>query len=344
MQLSAGKLWGMRRMADGNGLFKMTAVDQRPPIKRPIARHHGTAEAPWQAVADFKALLIETLQEQSSAMLLDPHFAIPRGIGKLSPTKGLIVTLEDSAFEETADGRLSREIDDWSVAKIKRMGGDAVKVLAWYRPDAPDHNRQAQKDFTKRIGEACARHDIPFLFELLVYPLKGDAHQTSDYVEMTGKRTDHVLQSVADFASADFGIDVFKLESPVAAKDVPEGGDAKVQAAFDEMGRLAGRPWVMLSAGAGKAEFRNILSHAYRAGASGYLAGRAIWLEPFGLYPDWEAMRQGLETGSVDYMRDLNALTDAAATPWRRHPAFGPGGAQFSPADQSFRHGYRDFG
>ena len=101
---------------------------------------------------------------------------------------------------------------------------------------------------------------------------------------MTGKRTDHVLQSVADFASADFGIDVFKLESPVAAKDVPEGGDAKVQAAFDEMGRLAGRPWVMLSAGAGKAEFRNILSHAYRAGASGYLAGRAIWLEPFGSF------------------------------------------------------------
>ena len=38
--------------------------------------------------------------------------------------------------------------------KSSAMGGDAVKVLAWYRPDAPDHNRQAQKDFTKRIGEA----------------------------------------------------------------------------------------------------------------------------------------------------------------------------------------------
>ena len=104
MQLSAGKLWGMRRMADGNGLFKMTAVDQRPPIKGPIARHHGTAEAPWQAVADFKALLIETLQEQSSAMLLDPHFAIPRGIGKLfGPTKGLMCwTLAGfQPFEET---------------------------------------------------------------------------------------------------------------------------------------------------------------------------------------------------------------------------------------------------
>ena len=31
-----------------------------------------------------------------------------------------------------------------------------------------------------------------------------------------------------------------------------------MQALFDEMGRLAGRPWVMLSAGAGKAEFRNV--------------------------------------------------------------------------------------
>jgi tagatose 1,6-diphosphate aldolase len=29
--LSAGKLRGLRRMADANGRFKMTAVDQRPP-------------------------------------------------------------------------------------------------------------------------------------------------------------------------------------------------------------------------------------------------------------------------------------------------------------------------
>ena len=222
MQLSAGKLWGMRRMADENGLFKMTAVDQRPPIKGPIAKHHGVEEAPWDAVADFKTLLIETLQGESSAVLLDPHFAIPRGIDRLSPAKGLIVTLEDSVFTETPDGRLSSEIDDWSVAKIKRMGGDAVKVLAWYRPDAPAHIREKQKDFTRRIGEACARYDIPFLFELLVYPLASDAHQTTDYVEMTGKRTDHVLQSVEDFSASEFGIDVFKLESPIAAHRSPK--------------------------------------------------------------------------------------------------------------------------
>jgi tagatose 1,6-diphosphate aldolase len=343
--LSAGKLWGMRRMADAAGRFKMTAVDQRPPIKGPIARHYGLPEAPYDDVAGFKALLVETLQGESSAMLLDPHYAIPRGLPLLSPQKGLIVTLEDSNFREEPEGRLSMEIDDWSVEKIKRMGGDAVKVLAWYRPDAGAAVRTAQKDFVRRVGEACRRFDLPFLFELLVYPLASDPHQGRDYVEMRGKRADHVLQSVETFAAPEFGVDVFKLESPVEAAVIMDAGtdDSDIQRLFDEMGRLAGRPWVMLSAGAGKAEFRAILHYAYRAGASGYLAGRAIWLDAFRLFPDWKAMRLSLERDSVAYMRDLNALTDAQAQPWHAHPVFGEeGGLAFRPDDGSFRHIYGD--
>ena len=345
MPLSAGKLWGMRRMADPSGLFKMTAVDQRPPIKTPIAKHYGTDEAPYADVARFKALLIESLQAQSSAMLLDPHFAIPVGLSDLPPQKGLIVTLEDSNFEDAGAGRRSAEIDDWSVNKIKRMGADAVKVLAWYRPDADAATNAHQQDFVKRIGAACARYDIPFLFELLVYPLAKDAEQTPDYVEMTSKKSDDVLASVAEFARPDYGVDVFKLESPVAADAVPGVGNQgweETQSVFDEMGRLAGRPWVMLSAGAGKAAFRNILTHAYRAGASGYLAGRAIWLEAFGHFPDWERMRAELQVASAAYMADLNKLTEAEARPWHTHESFGGSGLAFAPADASFRHVYQE--
>ena len=340
MQLSPGKLWGLRRMADRHGLFKMTAVDQRPPIKNPIAAHLGVDSAPWGEVARFKAMLVETLQEQSTAMLLDPHYAIPEAIDRLDPSKALIVTLEDSLFAETPGGRLSDNIDDWSVGKIKRMGGDAVKVLAWYRPDASGDVNASQQDYVKRIGEACARFDIPFLFELLVYPLESDAHQTSDYVEMKGKKADDVLKSVEEFAKADYGVDVFKLESPVNAADAD--GSVEVQTVFDEMGKLAGRPWVMLSAGAGKAEFKNILSHAFKAGASGFLAGRAIWLDAFNNYPDWDAIGRDLRGASEDYMTEISALADQAARPWRNHPCYGERGATFQPADASFRHQYGD--
>lgn len=341
MDLTPGKLWGLRRMADENGKFKMTAVDQRPPIKGPIAAHLGVEKAPWEEVARFKRLLVETLQTDSTAMLLDPHYAIPHAIDALSPTKGLIVTLEDSLFRDSDGGRYSSDIDDWSVEKIKRMGGDAVKVLAWYRPDADLAVNTAQQDYVKRIGEECARFDIPFLFELLVYPLAKDAHQTKEYVEMQGKKADDVLASVEEFAKPDYGVDVFKLESPVNAADA--NGSAEVQAVFDEMGRLAGRPWVMLSAGAGKPEFRAVLEHAFAAGASGFLAGRAIWLNAFKAYPDWDAIRKGLEGEASAYMTDICRLANEKALDWSAHSCFGSSGAGLSPATAEFRHIYQGF-
>jgi tagatose 1,6-diphosphate aldolase len=175
---------------------------------------------------------------------------------------------------------------------------------------------------------------------------QGDAHQTSDYVEMTGKRTDHVLQSVADFAHPDYGIDVFKLESPVAAKDVPVGGDwQETQAAFDEMGRLAGRPWVMLSAGAGKADFRNILAHAYRAGASGLsrrprdLARAVQPLPGLGCDAQRARNRDPSTTCAISMRSPIRRPCPGTST-----RCSGPEGAHFTPADQSFRHSYSDFG
>jgi tagatose 1,6-diphosphate aldolase len=347
MTISAGKFWGMRRMADAAGRYKMTAVDQRPPIKNPIKAKRGTPEAPWEDVAGFKELLIRELQAESSAMLLDPHYAYPRGVTMLDARLGLILTLEDSIFRETPGGRLSSEIDDWSVEKIKRTGADAVKVLTWYRPDGDPAVCAAQQEFTRRIGAACARYDIPFVFELLVYPLARDAEQTREYVEMRTKQAGLVIDSVRAFADPSFGVDLFKLESPVPAADVPEPGgpgSEAVQALFHELDRAAGRPWVMLSAGAGMAEFKRVLHYAYAAGASGYLAGRAIWLDAFQHFPDWDGIRDALRSAAVPYMRGLNALTDAAARPWHTHPCYGPGGARVEPADSTFRHAYAGFG
>ncbi len=60
MELSAGKLWGYRRLGDETGRFKMTAVDQRPQIKSLIAEKRGLAgpqDAAFEDVCEFKAAL-----------------------------------------------------------------------------------------------------------------------------------------------------------------------------------------------------------------------------------------------------------------------------------------------
>lgn len=336
--MQPGKLWGLRRLADDNGRFKMLAVDQRPPIKNLVAERRGTESAGYEDVSNFKALLVEELAAQASAVLLDPHYAYPAAINLVSPAQGLVLTLEDSVFEETPTGRHSSAIDSWSVDKIKRVGGDAVKVLAWYRPDAAPSVLAHQQEFVASVGDACRRFDIPYVFELLVYPFPGAAGHTTDYVEDSSKRADHVVASVETFAGPEYGVDLFKLESPIAAADVPDRSkdDGSVQARFDELGNAAARPWVMLSAGAGQDAFLRVLDYAYLAGASGYLAGRAIWWQAGQTFPDLEAMRSRLAAESVPYMHSINRVTDELARPW-----FENAGALSIPSPDDAGPGFR---
>ena len=84
----------------------------------------------------------------------------------------------------------------------------------------------------------------------------------------------------------------------------------------------------------------NILTHAYRAGASGYLAGRAIWLDAFRKFPDWSAIRDGLQGEAVSYMHELNMLTDGSALPFHEHACYEGRGGRFHPQDETFRHVY----
>jgi len=340
MELSAGKLWGLRRLADGKGLFKMAAADQRPPIMDPIRKARGTDEAPYDDVAAVKSLLTRTLAPHASAMLLDPVWAYPEAWPDLRPDRGLLVTLEDHRFRDGPDGRRSAPIENWTVAQIRRMGADGVKALAWYRPDASPDVRRHQQAFVQTVGHGCRRHDLPFLFELLVYPFAGTEGVGADYVEDPGKRADMVIASVEAFADPGFGVDIFKLESPIPAAEVPDpdGPDAAAcQDLFDRLGEAAGRPWVMLSAGADKPAFKRILTYAYRAGASGYLAGRAIWADAFQRFPDLDAMEAALRHDAVPYMAEINELTDRMARPWTE--AMG-GSVGLKHAGPDFPHRY----
>ncbi len=317
MKLSPGKLWGMRRLADQHGRWKMIAIDQRTPLMQPIAQKRGLQDAPYEDLAAVKTAVTRHLAPHSSAMLLDPNFAYPRCVQVMPPSVGLILSLEHHQTEDGPHGRRSTVIPSWSAAKIRRIGADAVKLLVWYRPDADRAVLDHQQAFVRQMGRDCAAQDIVLLLELLVYSLPGESAGF-----LAANRTRLVIDSMRDFADPSFGVDIYKLEPPVAVSDVPDpaGPNAQsVQQAYDALGALTTRPWVLLSAGAGPADFRRSLEYAYRAGASGYLCGRAIWHGAFEHFPDLVAMNQALANGSVPYVTAINQLTDQLATPWQRH-------------------------
>mgnify|MGYP001495216660 CR=1 FL=1 len=324
--MTIGKTRGLSRLATANGHFTMVAVDQRPPLIAALAERLGVRrdEVPFPDMLAAKRLLVQALAGEASAMLLDPNYAVPAALDLLPPRSGLVLTLEDHRFEETPGGRRSRAIAGWNVAKIRRMGGDAVKVLAWYRPDAAADIVAHQKSFIGGIGEQCRRHDIPYVLELLVYPFLRSAGHTTDDVESRDKLPELVIESVREFADPRYGVDLFKLESPLPAASLPpRDGGKEAQAAqsqFDRLGAVcdkAGIPWVLLSAAAPPDQFARVLAYAYAAGASGFLAGRTIWLDAISRhYPDKSAVSDALRRDGRKTLHRLNALTDEKARPW----------------------------
>jgi tagatose 1,6-diphosphate aldolase len=328
-----GKTRGLARLADAEGHFRMVALDQRPPMFEAIAQAKKIPkdQVAYADVTSAKRLLVEALAPHCSSMLFDPNFAVPAAIDLLPARCGLIMTLEEHRVEETPAGRKSRIIDNWSVAKIRAMGGDAVKVLAWYRPDADAAVNAHQQRFVREIGEECRRNDIPYVLELLVYPFLGSANHTADYVESPGKLPALVIDSVREFARPEYGVDLLKLESPLAASSLPErDGSTAANAAqreFDAIGdicRAHGIPWVLLSGGAAHDKFERVLEYAYSAGAGGFLAGRTIWLHAVrSHFPDLAAVSSALNQDSVAILNSLSRLTNVRAHSWEpRFPAF----------------------
>lgn len=347
MKFSAGKLRGIRRLADSDGRFKMVAVDQRPPMLKALAPKLAPRVPGYEDLAKAKATLAKKLLPLGSALLIDPDYGFSEAEAVIQPSKGLLITLEDFNFTETPEGRKTSLMKGWSVSKIKRMGADGVKLLLWYRPDASADVVEHQRSLVREVGDACRTYDIPFLLELLVYPFKGSDGHTTDYTEDKQKYPELVLQSLRDFAGPEYGVDIYKLESPVVASALPNPDEdsqeaREAQALFNQIPQIIDKPWVMLSAGASMEVFRRVLTFAYRAGANGYLAGRAIWWPSFEAFPDIPAMEKQLDDEATRYMSEINKLTQTLAKPWIEAPAIA-GRVDLVAAGHNFPSEYSGF-
>jgi len=74
-------------------------------------------------------------------------------------------------------------------------------------------------------------------------------------------------------------------------------------------------PWALLSAGVDYPTFRRQAELACEAGASGVIAGRAIWAEAVAL--QGEAREAFLAGAARGRMAELAAIVRAAGTSWR---------------------------
>ena len=64
-------------------------------------------------------------------------------------------------------------------------------------------------------------------------------------------------------------------------------------------------------------QFEHALVYACRAGASGFLAGRAVWWSALQAYPDATAVRAALQHSAVPYLGQLRDIVARLGRPYR---------------------------
>jgi tagatose 1,6-diphosphate aldolase len=242
-------------------------------------------------------------------VLLDPIYGAAQAVAQnlIPKTTGLLVSLEATGYMGASDYRETRLLDDWSVAKLKRMGASAAKILVYYRPDL-DELAQKQRDLIAEVARECEKFDIPFLVEPVSYPVGKEVGNAREFARAKGAL---VVQTARDMTA--LPIDVLKAEFPADLSYQSDATDLQKHCA--ELDAASRKPWVILSAGAAFEPFIKEVEMACRCGASGFLAGRAVWQEAVVMKGNGER-EKFLATVAADRLKLLSEVAHKHATPW----------------------------
>jgi tagatose-1,6-bisphosphate aldolase len=305
--LSLGKLRGLQEIANPNGLFTITALDHRGSLQKAINPENPKSVS-YQEMVDYKIKLLNALAPHSSAILIDPVFGASPALkgSHISGTQGFLVSLEATGYTDSEGDRVTTVAEGWGVDKIKRMGASAVKILLYYNPGSATAEQQEQ--FIVQAAEDCRTNDIPMLVEPMTYNIAdGPNKGTAEFAEL---KPEMVIETARRLCP--LGIDVLKAEFP----DDPdfEKDESKMADHCRQLTEVAEVPWVLLSAGVGYDTFNLQTRLACENGASGFLAGRAIWQEAPGL-PEAD-QQHFLATTAVGRLEELTAIANGSGRPW----------------------------
>jgi tagatose 1,6-diphosphate aldolase len=304
MKIGIGKIRRLQQCATESGHFIILAIDHRGNLRRALDPDN-PEQVTYERMVDFKREVAAALSPAASAILLDPVYGAAQSVaaGAVSGHSGLVVAVEKTGYTGDPTARESRILPGWGVEQIGRMGASAVKLLIYYHPDAA--NAGEQEKLVEGIGDVCSRLEIPFFLEPLSYSL------TDGQKSLAADERRAVVIETARRLTA-LGVDVLKAEFPVDSTVIED--EAEWADACSDLSAASRVPWVLLSAGVTFETYERQTIIACRAGASGVMAGRAIWNEAAQL--EGSSRRDFLRrTASTRLMR-LEETCKAYGRPW----------------------------
>jgi len=303
MAMTIGKWRRLQQTAGPSGTFYIAAVDHRGPLRRCLEAEspHGKTN---EALTVLKRDIVRHLAPATSAVLLDPETAAGQCVadGSMPANTGLIVALDAGSTGDPLN-RTTGLVENWSVEKTVRMGASGVKMLLYYNPQAPQAGER--ENLVRKVARDCVQYDIPFFLEPLSYA-SDDQNKSLPPEE----RRQVVIETARRLVP--LGVDILKAEFPV---DVSIEPDENIwRDACEELTDASSVPWVLLSAGVSYDTFLKQVRIACQAGASGVMAGRAVWKEAVTL--DVAARINFLKSTGFERMKGLQSLCEQLGRPF----------------------------
>ncbi|GIW81116.1 MAG: tagatose 1,6-diphosphate aldolase [Gemmatales bacterium] len=311
LNLTPGKFRGLQRISNPNGTLTMVALDQNSSmismIKESLKAKGESREPTYSEVVEAKVTLARALAPYASGLLIDAYYGAWNALasGSIPAKTGLLIRVEKSGGKKNARGGTLGAVEPgWSVQKIKRMGADAVKLLAQFEPTEAD-SAEHQFQLVQHVYRECQKHDILMLLECVGFPMDGEKKDSKSYLD---RKPQTVIESARQLSRF---CDVYKAEFPGT---LGRESDKELEDNIKALDRASERPWVLLSAGVDFPDYKKQVEMAMSLGASGVLGGRAFWKEFF--QQDGQAGREKFaKEEAAKRVQQVHELV-LKATPW----------------------------
>jgi sulfofructosephosphate aldolase len=272
-------------LARPSGTFLMVAMDQRESL-RTLLREHGH-DATDDRLRAFKLAVARELGPYASGLLIDDAYGVEvveEAVRLVPPSCGVLLAVD------LLDQQPGAAVEDTRLDERAELpaGIAALKLLVIWRDD---EGRAERVEMSRRFVALAERHGVLSVLEPVV------RHEDREWAILEAARElGAVLPSL------------YKCQVPFGGRAEP----AAITAHCRELDAALPCPWVVLSQGVEPADFPAAVEAACKGGASGMLAGRAVWTATLPADDPTELLR----ARSVPRLQELAAIVDAHGRPW----------------------------
>lgn len=288
----------LSRLARPSGALAMVAVDQREALRGMFAKHQ-SAPVPDTQLTKFKVDVARELSPYGSGLLVDQEFGLDAIVESqvLNPSCGLIAAADlliGPAGGAATDTAVDQSVDPH---RMKKIGAAGLKFLVLWRNDESPESRMK---LVEEFNALCDAVDLPSIIEVIV-KAPNDPNKSWD------REAELIL---AAKEARKWGADLYKAEVPYHG----EGDLSAITRASAVISEAIAGPWVVLSNGVKAEFFADAVMACAQGGASGFLAGRAVWADIVGS-PD---INKALRDISVPRLEKLGEIVDKYARPFQK--------------------------